>query len=199
MISLLFFVKYPEPGKVKTRLAESVGPQKAAKLYRRAAEDNVRVVLSCRSEIKPIIFFCPADRKQSFQDWLGPELSYQAQSEGGLGERLANAFSLEFKSGTTACMALGSDTLRLTPEILKSAASALDGHDIVIGPAEDGGYYLIGMNKIHNDLFTPMPWSTSELLKATIKTAGDLDLSVKLLPVLKDLDHEEDIPESWRD
>lgn len=96
-------------------------------------------------------------------------------------------------------MALGSDTLRLTPEILKSAASALDGHDIVIGPTEDGGYYLIGMNKIHNDLFTPMPWSTSELLKATIKTVGDLDLSVKLLPVLKDLDHEEDIPESWRD
>ena len=203
MKSLLLFVRNPEPGKVKTRLARDVGPKKAAALYRRAAEENAQAMRKLPAHVRRCVFFTPPEGKENIRAWLGNGFSYRVQTGETLGRRLERAFeaalsdSSDKSEGVEGAAAVGSDTLGLTTALMTRALDGLASHDLVIGPAKDGGYYLIGMKKAHPELFENMPWSQSGLLEKTLLAADRLKLSVLRLPTLCDLDRVEDVPQGW--
>jgi rSAM/selenodomain-associated transferase 1 len=198
MKSALLFVKYPRPGRVKSRLARDVGTAEAAALYRRVAEETVRAVRDLPADLRKYVFFTPPEEEAGVRAWLGSGLLYRAQEGDTLGQRLQRAFETAFSEGAHAAAAIGSDTLELTSSLIVRALDGLCRCDVVVGPAKDGGYYLIGLKEMHPALFCDMPWSRPELLKETLSVAERLKLSVLRLPTLCDLDRVEDIPEHWR-
>ena len=187
---LLYFVKYPTPGKVKTRLAKTVGDQEAAKLYSELAEKNLKVIASLhqRNICDLVIVFDPPVKKEDFKRWFSVSCEYLPQCEGDLSERLMHAFGEAFQRGGRRVMALGSDTLGLTTDIIQQGFEALQSNDVVVGPAEDGGYYLIGSASFQPKLFEGIAWSTSGVLAQTYKTINNLRLSYQTLRQLEDLD-----------
>ena len=187
---LLYFVKYPTPGKVKTRLAKTVGDHEAARLYQELAEKNLRVIesLQQRNVCDPVIVFAPPEKSDEFKNWLSESYEYVPQCAGGLTERLTCAFHGQFQRGAKRVMALGSDTIGLTSEIIEEAFEHLKSKDVIIGPAEDGGYYLIGLSSFQPKLFEGIAWSTNEVLAQTYQLIRKLRLSHQTLCALKDLD-----------
>jgi len=187
---LLYFVKYPTPGKVKTRLAKTVGDQEAAKLYSELAEENLRVIASLhqRNICDLVITFDPPEKREDIKRWLSLSYEYLPQCGEGLSERLTHAFHEAFQRGGKRVMALGSDTLGLTAQIIEEGFECLKSNDVVIGPAEDGGYYLIGSANFQPKLFEGMSWSTNEVLPQTYKAIRNLRLSCQTLCQLEDLD-----------
>ncbi len=187
---LLYFVKYPMPGKVKTRLAKTVGVQEAAKLYSKLAEKNLRVIASLHQKniCDLVIVYDPPEKREDIKRWLSLSCEYWPQCGEGLSERLTHAFGEAFQKESKRVMALGSDTLGLTTDIIQQGFEALHLNDVVIGPAEDGGYYLIGSASFQPKLFEGIAWSTSEVLAQTYKTINNLRLSYKTLSQLQDLD-----------
>ncbi|HBO97658.1 MAG TPA: hypothetical protein DE315_04215 [Candidatus Omnitrophica bacterium] len=193
---LLYFVKYPEAGKVKSRLAKTVGDREAARLYKELAERNFQEIrlLSEKNVCDVIVAFDPPRGMENFEKWLSGARGYRPQCEGGLGERLAEAFREAFQKGARRVMALGSDTLGLTTGTLRQGFEALAAKDVVIGPAEDGGYYLIGSASFQPKLFEGIAWSTSDVLPQTYKTINNLRLSYQTLSQLQDLDEIKIVP-----
>lgn len=187
---LLYFVKYPTPGKVKTRLAKTVGVHEAAKLYRELAERNLKVVASLhhKSICDLVIVFDPPEKGEDFKKWFSVSCEYWPQCGGGLSERLKHAFGEAFQKGAKRVMALGSDTLGLTTDVIQQGFEDLQPNDVVVGPAEDGGYYLIGSASFQPKLFEGIAWSTSDVLPQTYKTINNLRLSYQTLSQLQDLD-----------
>lgn len=193
---LLYFVKYPTPGKVKTRLAKTVGFQEAAKLYSQLAEGNLRIIASLdeRNICDLVVVFDPPEKREDIKRWLSWPCEYWPQCGGGLSQRLTHAFYEAFGSasggqkGGKRVMALGSDTLGLTADIIQQGFEVLQSNDVVVGPAEDGGYYLIGLNHFQPKLFEGIAWSTNKVLSQTYKTIKKLRLSYQTLCQLKDLD-----------
>lgn len=187
---LLYFVKYPTPGKVKTRLAKTVGDQEAAKLYSELAEKNFKVIASLhqRNICDLVVLFDPPEKREDIKRWFSLSCEYLPQCGGGLSERLACAFHEVFQKGGKRVMALGSDTLGLTADIIQQGFEALHSNDVVVGPAEDGGYYLIGSASFQPKLFEGIAWSTSDVLPQTYKTINNLRLSYQTLNQLQDLD-----------
>ncbi|RLD54345.1 MAG: glycosyltransferase, partial [Bacteroidetes bacterium] len=114
------------------------------------------------------------------------------QREDGVGNRMKNAFADSFKNGFEKVVLTGSDIIGLTPNIIEKAFAELDKSDVVLGPAKDGGYYLIGMNKLHVGLFQDIEWSTEKVLSQTLKAVKHLKLSHSIMPELSDLDRIED-------
>lgn len=144
--TLLYFVKYPEPGKVKTRLARTVGAAKAAELYRELAEKNFKLLQeTAGSEFSLQVAYDPPESEERIQSWLAGASRFFPQKGDGLGERLRQAFDSAFREGARQVIALGSDTLGLKPELISRAFEELENYDAVLGPAKDGGYYLIGL------------------------------------------------------
>ncbi len=186
---VLYFVKYPEPGKVKTRLAKSIGNEAAANAYRGLAESGFRTLQELTaSEFKITVMFDPPEKESEIKEWLSGASDYVAQKGNDLGERLTQAFQESFGEEACAVIALGSDTLGLKKEVIEKAFDNLQFYDVVIGPAKDGGYYLIGCKEFHESLFENIPWSTPEVLKATLGWTREEELSHCLLPELEDLD-----------
>ncbi len=189
--SLLYFVKYPEPGKVKTRLAKDIGPNAAAKAYRGLAESIFHSLLnhsSKRKDFETVVFFDPPDKARGIHEWLAGAAAYWPQEGKGLGERLIHAFEAAFENGADKVLVLGSDTIGFREDLITKAFESLDYYDVVIGPAKDGGYYLIGIKDLHVNLFQNIPWSTSHVLKTTLEWAQEENLTYYLLPELEDLD-----------
>lgn len=203
---LLYFVKYPTPGKVKTRLAKTVGEQEAAKLYSELVERNLRVIapLHQRNICDLVIVYDPPEKREDIRWWLSLSCEYLPQCGEGLSERLTHAFQEAFsdKGGSASggqkegkrVMALGSDTLKLTPDIIQQGFAALQSNDVVVGPAEDGGYYLIGSSSFQPKLFEGIAWSTNEVLPQTYKIINNLHLSYQTLCQLEDLDEIKTVP-----
>ncbi len=187
---LLYFVKYPTPGRVKTRLAKTVGDQEAARLYSELAERNFKAIASLhkRSICDIVVLFDPPEKSEDVKRWLSLSCEYLPQSGGGLSERLTQAFREAFQKGGKRVMALGSDTLGLMPDVIQQGFEALQSNDVVVGPAEDGGYYLIGSASFQPKLFEGIAWSTSEVLPQTYKIINNLRLSHQTLNQLQDLD-----------
>lgn len=196
---LLLFVRYPEAGRVKTRLAKSVGPQEAARIYQKLAETNLKAIHPLtRQGVEIVIFFDPPEREEAVKHWLQGPYQYVSQGEGGLGERITHGFEKSFLRGMKKVVILGSDTLNLRTEILQQAYEALTSSDLVLGPAKDGGYYLIGLRRPEPRLFQDIPWSTSRVLALTRLRAEELGLSYTLLEELEDLDEIERREDSTR-
>src|SRR3989338_1209118 len=185
---ILYFVKYPTPGKVKTRLAKTVGEQESARLYGELAGKNLEVIASLyQSNIFDlVIVYDPPEKSEDIKRWLSLSCEYLPQCRGGLSERLKHAFGEAFQKGAKRVMALGSDTLGLTTGIIQQGFEALRSNDVVIGPAEDGGYYLIGLNSFQPELFQGITWSTDAVLRQTYSRIRKLGLSHHRLIQLED-------------
>lgn len=191
---LLIFARYPEPGKVKTRLARTLGPQAAAQLYKLVAETLVsRLKVGQKAWDKTIVFYDPPGKAESMRDWLGEGLSYLPQEGKDLGERLSNAVSTAFESGARRVVVIGSDCLAVTVEVLAQAFQHLCHKDVVIGPAEDGGYYLIGLSRETPELFFAVDWGTEKVFGQTLERIKRLELSFTTLKTLRDLDEPRDL------
>ena len=191
---LLLFVRAPELGKVKTRLAEAVGPEVALEIYIHLLQ-HTRQITEKLDAAKAVYF---ADN--IVDDGLWPKQSYQhhLQTEGDLGQKMQAAFEDAFAAGYTSVVIIGSDCKQLTQEIIEQAFEALQTHEVVIGPALDGGYYLLGMKKLYPELFQNKPWSTSSVFSETLYDVERLHLSHKLMPELSDVDHMEDVDFDWQ-
>ncbi len=128
------------------------------------------------------------------QQLFGAEFCYQPQSEGDLGQRMLSAFVASLSQGRRRVVLIGSDCPEITAPILSSAFALLTDHDLVLGPARDGGYYLIGLTAPYPELFQDMPWGTAAVLTKTQTKAARLGLKTALLEPLTDIDRPEDLP-----
>lgn len=186
--SVLFFVKYPMAGSVKTRLAEQFGSNAAADLYRNFVTDILATLKSLDANIK--IVFAPPDSKDQFQQWLGKEYPYIPQTGQHLGQRMKNAFLQAFGEAFNRVVVIGSDSPDLPAEYLELAFHALDMNDVVIGPSSDGGYYLIGFarNSFLPEAFEQISWSGNKVFEQTVNILKQHRQSLYLLPQWHDVD-----------
>ena len=184
---LIVFVRAPELGRLKTRLAADAGDRRALSIYRALAEhtlDVARRVADCRL----VVHYAPAGAASVMTRWLGSDIELRAQQEGDLGERLAGAIDDALIHGARSVVVVGTDCPGVTVELVERAFTELERHDVVLGPAIDGGYYMIGVRKAHSTLFLGIPWSTGETLSATLSAARAADLDVSLLDERRDID-----------
>ncbi len=185
---VLFFVKYPVPGRVKTRLAEQIGQDAAADLYRNFVTDILATLKSLDANFQ--IVFALGDSQDQFQQWLGKEYSYIPQAGQDLGQRMKNAFLQAFSGGFNRVVVIGSDSPDLPEEYLELAYPALDMNDVVIGPSSDGGYYLIGFtrNSFLPEAFEQISWSSDKVFEQTIDILQQHKQKLYLLPQWHDVD-----------
>ncbi|PSB23540.1 hypothetical protein C7B69_14250 [filamentous cyanobacterium Phorm 46] len=191
---LIVFTRYPEPGITKTRLIPVLGKAGAANLHRLMAQRTIARALSLQNSRQlSVEIHHTGDSQQQMQDWLGTDLIYQNQIDGDLGARMAAAFQNSFDSGVDKVAIIGTDCPDLKAEILAQAFDELSDRDLVLGPAKDGGYYLIGMRRAIPELFEGIKWGTSEVFASTRAIAQNLDLNIAYLPTLADIDLPEDL------
>lgn len=192
---LIIFTRYPQPGKTKTRLIPALGIEGAANLQRQMTEYTLSEVKKlCKSTaISFEVRFADGDL-QLMKNWLGTELNYQLQGEGDLGKRMENSFLDAFNLGAKKVVIIGIDCPGVNAEVLAQAFKKLPDCDLLLGPAVDGGYYLIGLNRAIGKLFTNIDWGTEAVLQQTVNIAQQLNLSVAYLQTLADVDRPEDLP-----
>ncbi|MDP1587995.1 MAG: TIGR04283 family arsenosugar biosynthesis glycosyltransferase [Prosthecobacter sp.] len=192
--ALIVFTRLPQPGKAKTRLIPMLGAEGAADLQRRMTLQTVgRAWAACASLPNTrLIIAHEGGTAQEMRGWLGP-LCFQKQAQGDLGARLTHAMMVAHAQGTRKMVIIGTDCPDLTEEHLSAAFAMLDESDVVLGPAHDGGYYLIGMREPQPSLFEAIPWSTSEVFAITQQRARAAGLSLSSLPALADVDEPADV------
>ncbi|MCU0547633.1 MAG: TIGR04282 family arsenosugar biosynthesis glycosyltransferase [Oscillatoriaceae cyanobacterium Prado104] len=191
---LIVFTRYPEPGKTKTRLIPVLGTEGAANLHRLMAQRTIARALSLQSSRRlSVEILYTGGSQQQMQDWLGTEPIYQQQINGDLGERMAAAFQNYLNLGANKVAIIGTDCPALTAEILGEAFELLSQHDLVLGPAKDGGYYLIGLRRSLPELFQGIEWGSDDVFMKTRAIAQNLDLNIACLPTLADIDRPEDL------
>lgn len=192
--ALILFAKNPRPGAVKTRLSPPLTPEEAAGLYRCMIHDSIETARSL-SGITPYIFFQDDPGAADYFAALAPEIHSAPQTGADLGLRMKNAFAELFSRGFTSVAIIGTDSPDLPPEhVIETFALLENEHtDLVFGPAEDGGYYLVALKRVWGELFSGLPWSSSGLLTASIERAKGLHLGVSLLPVWYDIDTAADL------
>ena len=190
---LLLFVKSPIKGQVKTRLAAQTGGDFVVELYKCFVEDMISLVENLGVQFK--VCFCPANTKSTFLKWLGEQHCYRAQTGNNPGERLRNSFGNAFEEGFSNVIAIGSDSPDLPVHYLTESFEVLDAHDTVIGPANDGGYYLIGFSKegFIPDVFDNISWSTDSVFEQTISILKRHGRKMYLLPLWHDVDTTADL------
>ncbi len=187
---LLIFLKNPIPGQVKTRLARTVGPDEATRIYRFLLEKTRQAALRASATQRWLFY---ADGLPAVDDgWSDAVFTKHVQCAGDLGERMADAFQRAFAAGAARAVIIGSDCPELSDERLSEAFSALDHSDAVLGPTPDGGYYLLGLRQLHLALFQGISWSTPAVLAQTLDAVQQQGLRYHLLPPLADIDTEAD-------
>jgi rSAM/selenodomain-associated transferase 1 len=187
----MLFVKNPVPGRVKTRIAATTGPERAAEIYR---ELVARVCKALPVATPVIVLFDPPSERETVKDWLSPLLprvaGWEPQINGDLGARLRQAFAGAFAAGWEQVAVIGSDCVDISPAIFEETWSGLEGADAVIGPSDDGGYYLLALRAEQPGLFENVRWSTEHTLEDTLSRGAKLRFH--RLPVLRDVDTEAD-------
>src|SRR5919198_2561404 len=190
MRALGIFVKAPIPGRVKTRLAEDIGPSGAAEVYWRIGRQVVSGTTG--SGYQTTVWFTPAAEGAFVREWLdgagGGRVAFRPQAGADLGDRLANAFVSEFAAGARRVVMIGSDCPGVNRGIIQQAFNALGAHDVVLGPALDGGYYLIGLAAPQPGLFRGIAWSTAAVARQTRARAAGMGLTCRLVRPLRDVD-----------
>jgi uncharacterized protein len=187
---LIIFTRYPIPGEAKTRLIPALGAAGAAQLQRRMTQQTIATAQQTTHPIQ--IQFCGGTIDE-LRSWLGDKLGYAAQADGDLGDRMAQAFDQGFAAGHDRVVIIGTDCPGIDRTILDQAFTALESHDLVLGPAADGGYYLIGLRRAIPELFQSIAWSTDTVRAKTLEIATALNLTYALLPELSDIDRPEDL------
>lgn len=189
---LIIFVKNQVKGKVKTRLAETVGNEQALRIYKKLTDYTYSVADAVDADRQ--VWYSDFIAKYDVWDESESVFAKKLQKGSGLGERMKGSFHQAFNEGYKRVVIIGSDCAGITEKIVSRAFNRLADHDLVIGPSKDGGYYLLGMNKLYRQLFDDIPWSTAGVFPQTLKTAKELNLAIHFLPELNDVDTEED----WR-
>lgn len=191
--AIIIFQKKPERGKVKTRLAKTIGEAKALEVYRLLLQHTHEQIALLDYDI--FVYF----ENEIDPAFVGNQRYVGALQEGGdLGQKMMNALDEVLAQGYPNAIVIGSDCPGLDAELLEQAIHNLSSSDLVIGPAKDGGYYLIGMGKLHESLFKNIPWSTHQVFKMTSDEAKRLKLRVSLLRELADVDVYEDLDEDLK-
>ena len=191
--AVVIMAKVPQAGAVKTRLCPPLSPQTAANLYQAFLLDKIAQV-SRLSNTRPTLAYTP-EASRDFFATLAPDCQLIPQQGAELGERLINSFLQCFAGGYAGVVAIDSDTPHLPTEYLQQAVDliALPQTDVVLGPTEDGGYYLIGLRAAYRELFTDMPWSTAAVVPETRRRAEALGLTISWLPPWFDIDTAEEL------
>lgn len=175
---------------MKTRLAQAVGSETALDTY----QTLVEVITAKLAGVKPTeLHFAPADAETEILPWLNDDWTTGAQCEGDLGQKLVHAFEQAFDRDSDRVVIIGSDCPYVNETDIQDAFAALDKHDVAIGPATDGGYWLIGLGKPQPELFAEINWSTETVLAETESTAEAMGLSLHRLRELSDVDNVADL------
>jgi rSAM/selenodomain-associated transferase 1 len=185
---ILLFVKYPEKGMVKLRLAADLHEEHVVQLYRCFVHDTLETVKRIDTDL--FICFTPVDTLPRFQGWLGSHLRFLPQNGNDLGERMRHCFATVFAHGYHHAILMGSDSPDLPEDYVTKGFSLLKTNDVVLGPATDGGYYLIGLSNTTGtqNLFEDLPWGTSTVLQETLGKIRLMNHTVGLLPDWSDVD-----------
>ena len=192
-VAIAIMAKAPRAGQVKTRLCPPLTAEEAAALYRSFLADKIAQIRTLRAA-RPAIAFTPEDERGAFES-LAPGFHLVLQRGPDLGSRLLNGLTELLGDGTTAAVAVDSDTPTLPTAFLQQAIDllVLGQVDVVLGPTEDGGYYLIGVRRAHPELFSGIPWSTPGVLSETLARAGAAGLRTVCLPPWFDVDTPADL------
>lgn len=188
--ALIIFTRNPELGKVKTRLATTIGDAAALEVYHKLLEHTVDITQTLK--VDKFIFY--SEQIQENDHWDTTIYYKELQKGTNLGERMHHAFELLFKKGYRQIIIVGSDIFELTTKNIQEAFTGLDTANFVVGPALDGGYYLLGMNTLNKSLFKHKKWGTSTVLKATLKNLANE--KVALLATKNDIDTYDDLKKS---
>lgn len=186
---LLIFTRNPELGKVKTRLAATIGDSVALEIYK----DLIQQTVNASKDLKYDKEVHYAEELKNNDAWDNEIFIKKSQSGLDLGSRMENAFKQGFQNSYEQIIIIGSDLPEISEQILTDAFSALNKHDFVIGPASDGGYYLLGMKSLHPEIFKNKVWSTDSVFKDTLENIKTE--SVKILETRNDIDTYKDLAE----
>ncbi len=185
----MVFARNPIEGRVKTRLAASIGKEKAFRVYKSLLAYTESVVKKVDATIE--IWYSEFVVTEDI--WSGSDVVKRVQPAGNLGEKMSQAFRSGFEEGYHKIIIIGSDCHQLKATHIENAFQMLEDSDVVLGPSQDGGYYLLGMKRWQPALFRDKPWSTSSLYQKTLATAASENLSVSTLEILNDIDTIEDL------
>ena len=186
---LIVFVKNIKLGKVKTRLAISVGDEAAFQVYKHLVEITERETVKVNSDLH--IYFSDAIVEEKWR-----KKTKLIQKGNDLGEKMQNAFKNGFSEGYEKIVLIGSDLPDISEKIIQRGFEVLKNHEVVFGPAEDGGYYLLGMTEPHYSIFKNKQWSTEGLLKTTLLELEKNKTNIALLQTLNDIDTIDDLKKS---
>jgi len=188
--ALIVFIKNAEKGKVKTRLAATIGDEKALEIYQELLAHTRHV--SANTKVDCLLFY--SNYIEAEDAWDAERFRKFVQVGADLGERMKGAFELAFERyGYEQVAIIGSDCAELSEDTITAAFEKLEYHEVVIGPSTDGGYYLLGMNNLFKSVFDNKHWSTSSVLEDTLVDIKNAGLTYYLLPELTDIDTEEDL------
>jgi uncharacterized protein len=199
--SLLLFARYPVAGKVKTRLGPRYTPEEALELHRALLADSLDLLNDAATRVSAVPILClsePGDLDAELSGRLGAAL-VAAQQGDDLGARLAKAFEERFSAGFRQVVVLGSDSPHLPAERVVRAFEELEKQQVVVGPARDGGYYLIGATRLHPELFREIPWGTAQVYRETVRRARKEGITLASLPAWDDVDTPESIRVVWKE
>jgi len=188
--TLIVFVKYPQAGLVKTRLAKDLGEQEAVVLYERLAK---MIIKRTKADVyHQAIFYCPQDKRKEIMAWLGQDLEFQPQERGGLGIKMQEAFRQIFNQGVKKAIIIGTDSPFISKEVISRAFKCLDSNQCVVGPAYDGGYYLLGLSEFNDSIFKDISWSTKDVFIQTMERLKKINFKVSVLEKQLDIDTHQD-------
>jgi rSAM/selenodomain-associated transferase 1 len=195
--AIIIFTKLPVEGKVKTRLAKSMGNKFAVSFYKVCAEHTFKELGKLKETGSELFLFCPEENEiEQVMQWAGNNFNYNFQQGNDLGLKMYNAFNTVFKRGYKKVIIIGTDAPDVSMKIMQSAISVLNDHSVVIGPANDGGYYLLGFKSKLIDLFSGIEWSTNSVFDNTIEKLNNAKVNYFVLDELIDIDTLEDL-QNW--
>lgn len=202
MQNILLFTRYPQPGKVKTRLISHLGEEGAADLHSRMTEQVIRrlrpILNPGKVQLQVHYYGGSKEKMKAWLDETGLSSTCPPVRQQGndLGERMANAFVHAWTKGAKRVLLIGSDCPDLDAAVMADGLKKLHSHEMVLGPAADGGYYLIGLRAFtpgYTTLFRGIDWGTEQVMRQTIRQAKRAEMSFALLPELHDIDRPEDL------
>ncbi len=192
--AVIIFARYPREGMVKTRLAKTLGENFALEFYKLCAEHTFS---ECKklfaSEAEGYLFFTQTKDKADIIKWTKSMFSTYEQKGKDLGEKMLNAFTTVFRNGAVKVVIIGTDLPDISSKIINDAFIALSHYDAVLGPTDDGGYYLLGLKNNYPYIFKNMNWSTPTVFQETLERFNSKKISTKILRKLSDIDTEEDL------
>lgn len=184
MTAVIMFAKAPRRGYVKTRLSADVGRARALEVYRQV---GAQVAAGVARRYPLTVWYDPPDAEREMRVWLG-ELEFHAQEGDDLGARMAHAFRVHLGRGDAPVVAIGADAPDVDAETIAQACRHLETADVVLGPALDGGYYLIGLREKADSLFRGIPWGSPRVMAVTLAACERVQLAVRQLGALRDID-----------